>query len=119
MEGGTHFSTLGISGRETFDLPAQVIGPNPAIAQRYTQKMSLAFLSLYLLGDERYRPVLSSAFTTRISEPEIPLSFVTSLTRESVAASLRSQGSDSAIQALEQAIARELERLQGSPATPK
>lgn len=117
MEGGTHFSTLGTSGRETFDLPAQVIGPDPAIAQRYTQKMSLAFLGLYLSGDERYRPVLSSAFTTRIGEPEMPLSFVTSVTSESIEASLRSQGSDSAIKALEQAIARELERLQGNTLT--
>ena len=117
MENGTHFSTLGISGRETFDLPPQVIGPDPAIAQRYTQKMSLAFLSLYLTGDTRYQPVLSSAFTTRISEPDIPLSFVTGLTGETVAASLRSQGSDSAIRALEEAIARELERLQGGSLT--
>ena len=117
MENGTHFSTLGISGRETFDLPPQVIGPDPEIAQRYTQKMSLAFLSLYLTGDTRYQPVLSSAFTTRISEPDIPLSFVTGLTGETVAASLRSQGSDSAIRALEEAIARELERLQGGSLT--
>ena len=112
MEGATHFSTLGISGRETFELPPQVIGPNPAIAQRYAQKMSLAFMSVYLSGDERYRPVLSSAFTTRLSEPEIPLSFVTGLTSETIEASLRAQGSDSAIEALEQAIARELERIQ-------
>jgi len=119
MEGGTHFSTLGTSGRETFDLPASVIGPDPAIAQSYTQKMSLAFLSVYLSGDQRYRPVLSSAFTTRIGEPEIPLSFVTSLTGESVEASLKSQGADTAIRALEDAIARELERLQGDSAPPE
>lgn len=113
MEGGTHFSTLGISGRETFDLPPQVIGPNPEIAQRYTRQMSLAFLRVYLFGDERYRPILSSAFTTRISEPDIPLSFVTGLAQENIEDSLRS--SDSAIRALEDAIARELERLTGSP----
>lgn len=116
MEGGTHFSTLGISGRETFDLPPAVIGPSPEIAQGYTQKMSLAFLRLYLFGDERYRPVLSSAFTTRLSEPEIPLSFVTGLTQENIEDSLRS--SDTAIRALEAAIAQELERLAGRSASP-
>ena len=112
MEGGTHFSTLGISGRETFNLPAQIVGPNPEIAQTYTKKMSLAFLRVYLFGDNRYRSVLSSAFTTRISEPEIPLSFVTGLTQENIEGSLGS--SDSAIRALEAAIAQELERLAGS-----
>ena len=114
MEGGTHFSTLGISGRETFDLPPQIIGPNPEIAQVYTRKMSLAFLRVYLFGDERYQPVLSSAFTTRISEPEIPLSFVTGLSQENIEGSLGS--SDSAIRALEAAIAQELERLTGDTA---
>ena len=115
MEGGTHFSTLGISGRETFDLPPQIIGPDPELAQRYTQKMSLAFLSTYLYDDERYRPILSSAFTTRLSEPEIPLSFITGLTQSDLAASLRSQGSDSALAALERAIDEELIRVQGIP----
>ena len=118
MEGGTHFSTLGISGRETFDLPPQVVGPNPEIAQRYTQMMSLAFLSTYLYGDRRYQPVLSSAFTTRISEPEIPLSFITGLTLDDLAARLRSEGTgDRALEALERAIEKEIARIQRDPST--
>ncbi|NJM96931.1 MAG: alpha/beta hydrolase [Phormidesmis sp. RL_2_1] len=73
MEGGTHFSTIGVTGSETFGLPVEIIGPSPDVAQYYTQVMSLAFLNIYLKGDSRYRPILSSAFTTRLSQPQMPL----------------------------------------------
>ena len=120
MEGGTHFSTLGTSGRETFDLPPQIIGPNPQIAQRYTQMMSLAFLSTYLYGDRRYQPVLSSAFTTRISDPDLPLSFITGLTPDDLRTRLRSEAADErSLKALEQAIEKEIARIQESPPTPE
>ncbi|MGC1308471.1 MAG: alpha/beta hydrolase [Phormidesmis sp.] len=89
MEGGTHFSTIGLSGRETFDLPSDVIGPVPEVAQRYTQVMSLAFLSTYLKGDNRYRPVLTSAFTTRYSDPAMPLSIVPSLSPNQLEAQIK------------------------------
>ncbi len=110
MTGATHFSTIGITGGETFDLPSEIIGPAPAIAQRYSQVMSLAFMSIYLRGDSRYRPVLSSAFTTRFSRPEMPLSLITSLTSDQLEAQLRTSAEldpqlDSQLdQALQQAI---------------
>lgn len=110
MEGATHFSTIGITGNETFDLPSEIIGPAPAIAQRYAQVMSMAFMSVYLRGDSRYRPVLSSAFTTRFSRPEMPLSLITQLTPEQLETRLRASAEldpqlDSQLnQALQQAI---------------
>jgi predicted dienelactone hydrolase len=79
LEGATHFSTIGPTGNETFQFPPQIIGPVPEIAQEYTQVMSLAFLSTYLKADSRYQPILTSAFTTRFSRPEMPLSFVSEL----------------------------------------
>ena len=79
MDGGTHFSTIAVTGEETFQLPPAVFGPVPEVAQRYTQIMSLAFLSAYLKDDPRYLPVLTGNFTTRISEPEMPLSIVPEL----------------------------------------
>ncbi len=79
MEGATHFSTIGPTGNETFQVPSQIIGPAPEIAQEYTEVMSLAFLSTYLKGDSRYQPVLTSAFTTRFSRPEMPLSLISEL----------------------------------------
>ncbi len=89
IDGATHFSTIGVTGAETFGLPPEIIGPTPEIAQRYTQVMSLAFLSSYLNRDSRYLPILSSAFTTRLSRPEMPLSFISSLTSEQLEAQLR------------------------------
>ncbi len=79
LDGGTHFSTIPITGGETFLLPPEILGPAPEVAQQYTQVMSLAFLSTYLKGDQRYQPVLSSAFANRFSQPELPLSIITNL----------------------------------------
>ena len=79
LEGATHFSTIGATGTEPFNLPPGILGPVPEVAQEYTQAMSLAFLSLYLNEDSRYQPVLTSAFTTRFSHPEMPLSIIADL----------------------------------------
>ena len=79
MEGATHFSTIGATGTEPIELPGDILGSNPEIAQNYAQAMSLAFLSTYLRQDARYQPILSSAFTTRFSQPEMPLSLITAL----------------------------------------
>lgn len=108
MEGATHFSTIGVTGAETFGLPPEIIGPFPEIAQRYTQVMSLAFLSSYLNRDSRYQPVLSSAFTTRLSRPEIPLSFISSLTSEQLEMQLRQAGMSSE-QLLDSSLGQALE----------
>ena len=89
MQGATHFSTIDITGTETFQLPPAVVGPHPEIAQDYTQAMSLAFLNTYIKGEEQYAAVLTSAFTTRFSEPEIPLSLISELTPEQLATQLK------------------------------
>ncbi|MEM8504996.1 MAG: alpha/beta fold hydrolase [Cyanobacteria bacterium P01_D01_bin.1] len=89
MQGATHFSTIDITGTETFPLPPAVVGPYAEIAQDYTQAMSLAFLNTYLKGEDEYASVLTSAFTTRFSQPEIPLSLISELTPEQLAEQLR------------------------------
>lgn len=106
LEGGTHFSTLGISGRETFDLPPEIVGPVPEVAQRYTEAMSLAFLSTYLKGDARYQPVLTSAFTTRFSRPEMPLSIISTLSAEQLVEQLRA-----ALESESSVVERSLQRV--------
>ena len=85
MEGATHFSTIGISGNETFALPQTLLGPAPEIAQRYTQVMSLAFLNTHLKEDRRYQPILTSAFTNRFCEPEMPISIISELSPQQLA----------------------------------
>ncbi len=89
MDGGTHFSTLGVTGEETFQLPPEIFGPVPEVARGYTEVMSLAFFSTYLKGDRSYQPILSSRFTTQFSEPEMPLSLVLDLDEEQLATQLR------------------------------
>lgn len=89
MARGTHFSTLGITGNETFQLPPEIFGPVPEVAQRYTKAMSLAFFNLYLKNDLRYQNVLTSAFTTRFSDPDMPLSLILDLTAEQLNAQLQ------------------------------
>ncbi len=88
MQGATHFSTIGVTGTETFTIPPAVVGPYPEIAQDYTQAISLAFLNTYLKGEEEYASVLTSAFTTRFSEPELPLSLISELTPEQLSEQL-------------------------------
>jgi len=89
LEGATHFSTIGATGTEPIDLPTGILGADTDIARRYTQSMSLAFLSRYLKGDMRYQPILTSAFTTRFSSPEMPLSIITDLSTEQLENHLR------------------------------
>jgi len=106
LNGGTHFSTIPITGGETFLLPPAVIGPVPEVAQRYAQAMSLAFLSTYLKGDQRYQAVLSSGFTNRFSQPEMPLSIITDLDSDQLNRQLRlaAKGDLPVMQTIEHAL---------------
>ena len=89
MEGATHFSTIGATGTEPIDLPADILGPETDTAREYAQVMSLAFLSIHLRNDPRYQPILTSAFTTRFSRPEMPLSIISDLSTEQLENRLR------------------------------
>jgi predicted dienelactone hydrolase len=80
INNGTHFSTIGESRNATVSLPQQVIGPNPAIARRYMEALSLAFFQAYLANRPGYLPYLSAAYASRISRDPLPLSLVRSLT---------------------------------------
>ncbi|MEO0771157.1 MAG: alpha/beta hydrolase, partial [Cyanobacteria bacterium J06649_4] len=110
LEGASHFSTIGVTGAETFQLPPALLGPVPEVAQRYTQVMSAAFLQTYLNGDLRYQPVLTSAFTNRFSQPEMPLSIISELDAEQLARQLRRADADVAeTEAILQALENDLQ----------
>ncbi|MFK8184326.1 MAG: alpha/beta hydrolase [Phormidesmis sp.] len=89
LEGATHFSTIGETGTEPIALPNGIIGSETEVAREYTQTMSLAFLNLYLKNDNRFQPILTSAFTTRFSRPEMPLSIINTLSTEQLENRLR------------------------------
>ena len=82
IDRATHFSTIGESAAEDSDpipLPAQVIGPNPAIARRYVSVLSVAFMETYLARNPQYRPYLSSSYIQTINQAPLDVSLISSL----------------------------------------
>jgi predicted dienelactone hydrolase len=78
MTTGTHFSTLG-EEEGVVSFPPEVIGPNPALAQRYMKALSLAFLETYIANQSEYKPYLSAHYIREISQDPIPLSLIQGL----------------------------------------
>jgi predicted dienelactone hydrolase len=75
MKTGTHFSALG-EEEGVVSFPPEVIGPNPALAQRYVKTLSLAFLETYVGDRSQYKPYLSSTYVQSLSQEPIPLSLI-------------------------------------------
>jgi predicted dienelactone hydrolase len=79
ISGGTHFSTIAESPNSVIPVPEQVIGPNPALAQRYVKFLSLPFFQSYVANQSSYLVYLSADYINRISQQPLPLSLVRSL----------------------------------------
>lgn len=77
----THFSMMGISetNSEVLQLPPNVIGPAPELAQHYANVLALLFLQGYLEQDETALSLLNAAFVNRISEAPLPIAIVDDL----------------------------------------
>jgi predicted dienelactone hydrolase len=82
IDGGTHFSTLAESPNAAVSIPASVVGPNPALARRYMQALSVAFFQTYVANQPDYSSFLSAAYASRLSRNPLPLSLVRSLPSE-------------------------------------
>ncbi|MEL6230996.1 MAG: alpha/beta hydrolase [Cyanobacteria bacterium J06627_3] len=82
MRQGTHFSTIAVTetGSEAFDLPSEIIGPEPELAQAYLAASSLAFLTTHLAGETTYQALLSADGIAQLNQDPIKLSLVQSLT---------------------------------------
>jgi predicted dienelactone hydrolase len=89
VDGGTHFSVIAGSDGGGVTLPAGVIGPNPAIARRYVNALSVAFFQTHLANQPFYRQYLSASYAQAISETSLKLSLVRSLTSEQVTQALK------------------------------
>lgn len=76
----THFSTIGESPNAVVPVPEQVIGPNPALARRYVNALSLPFFQTYVANEPSYLRYLSANYANVISREPLPLSLVQSLT---------------------------------------
>jgi predicted dienelactone hydrolase len=80
LAGETHFSAAGQSQKtEPLPLPAALIGPEPKLARRYIQALSVAFFETYVAGSKQYRPYLSADYAQAISQPPLELNLVQSL----------------------------------------
>jgi predicted dienelactone hydrolase len=88
MKTGTHFSSLGTE-EGVISFPPEVIGPSPALAQRYVKALSLAFLETYIADQAQYKPYLSSTYIRSISQEPIPLSLIQVLAGTQLADILR------------------------------
>lgn len=80
MRQGTHFSTIAVTGNEAFDLPSEIIGPDPALARDYLEATSLAFLTQQLSGDTSYEALLTAAGIAQLNQETLQLTLVQSLT---------------------------------------
>jgi predicted dienelactone hydrolase len=88
IRGGTHFSTIGPTEGDVIEFPPEVIGPEPAVARRYTNAFSVAFFQTHLANQPGYRSFLSAAYAAEISQSPLPLQLVRSLTALQLAKSL-------------------------------
>ena len=90
MRQGTHFSTIALTetGSEAFDLPTEIIGPEPALAQDYLEATSLAFLTQHLTGETAYAEVLTANGIAQLSQDPIQLTLIQDLTGPSLAEQL-------------------------------
>lgn len=84
LQGGTHFSTIdasdaSISNASAIPLPPSIVGPDPAIAFAYLERLGVAFFKAYVTSDSNYHPYLSAAYAREISRPLMPISVVRSL----------------------------------------
>jgi predicted dienelactone hydrolase len=82
MDRGTHFSLLDDTRNadNPLDIPPEVVGPNPALAQRYVSALSVAFFQTYVANQTAFRPYLSAAYAKAITENPIQLNLVRSFT---------------------------------------
>ncbi|MBD1851114.1 alpha/beta hydrolase [Leptolyngbya sp. FACHB-711] len=88
LQGGTHFSTISkdeTRSEDLVELPPQIVGPNPLLAQTYLRSLSVAFLQTYVADRPGYTPYLESAYAQLISRPDLPVRLVRSITAEQIA----------------------------------
>jgi len=82
---GTHFSFLGESTQPpgenegVIPIPPEVIGPSPAVAQYYLQRLSLAFLQTYVANNLEYAVYLQPAAVAELSQESVPIAAIDAL----------------------------------------
>ncbi len=65
----THFSAVGVSEGGVLPVPADLIGPNPQLAQPFFKGVSAAFFGVFNQQNEQLRPFLSQTFVSQVAQP--------------------------------------------------
>lgn len=78
-EGGTHFSFLGGEGQGVVPVPELLLGPGLEQARGYMQQLATAFFQVHLEDQDSSAAYLSPDYVQSISEPELPLRLVRSI----------------------------------------
>ena len=95
MSETTHFSVIATNPEiaPSIELPPELLGTSPEIAQEYLEKLSLAFFRRHLHADLRYDAVLTSRYVKAYIEqwPLQPLSLIQDLTPEALTQAITAQ----------------------------
>ncbi|MCU0565683.1 MAG: alpha/beta hydrolase [Oculatellaceae cyanobacterium Prado106] len=97
LQGGTHFSTIdvpnapGTQEGTTIQLPSEIVGPDPKLAQMYLKAIATAFFKTYVSNEPEFQPYLGAAYVESISEGLLPIRLVRSLTAAQLAKVFRQQ----------------------------
>ncbi|MDX2271146.1 MAG: alpha/beta hydrolase [Cyanobacteriota bacterium] len=82
LENGTHFSFLGGGGRGVFDVPASLLGPDPAQSRVYLNALSTAFFQVYLNQATEFAPYLTPNYARRLAEDPFQLDLLKEVSPE-------------------------------------
>ncbi|NEP01824.1 MAG: alpha/beta hydrolase [Symploca sp. SIO2E9] len=82
---GTHFSTSSDELTQRF-VPKLLRGPDPSIGRSYIKALSVAFFYTHLANRSEYLPYLSASYAQAISQDEMELKVIKSLTAEQLEA---------------------------------
>jgi predicted dienelactone hydrolase len=88
MAKGTHFSTLQDAGETILPVPTGVAGPDPKLAQGYTNALSLAFLKTHLAQQGSYGILLEPSSVQALSQPTMPVSLLRQLSAKDLDSAL-------------------------------
>jgi predicted dienelactone hydrolase len=96
LQGGTHFSTIDVpnsTSADVFQLPSEIVGPDPALARAYLKVLGTAFFQTYLAQNLSARAYLEATYVQSISQPLLPIALVQSLTPTQLAQVLQNRSS--------------------------
>lgn len=81
LQKGTHNYNPGPGGQGggAIPLPAALFGPDPALARRYLNALSVAFAETHIANQAQFRAFLTPTYAHTISQPQLPLIFVQGL----------------------------------------